>query len=122
MSLKKGCSASRASMSFSTLGLPNGAHLFGNVDAHWTPCDATAAADAARRIELIDPGGQLVRHPLTVSRSSRWPYRAAVDVRMIGGEAGIPSAPPFGVFACEVRYLFDRATEASGTHHRTVRA
>src|SRR5262245_7168358 len=109
-------------MSFSTVGLPDSADFFCNVDADRAPCDAAAAPDTARNIKLVDPGRQLVCHPLPISGKGGWRHAAAVDVGMIGSEAGIPAAPAFGMIAGEIRYIFDGAAETCGTDHRAVGA
>src|SRR5262249_8883087 len=107
-------------MSFCTVGLPNHPHFFGNVDRYRAPCDAAAATDTAGSLKLIDPSGQFVAHPLPVARESRRPHRATVDVRMGCSETRIPSSPALRVIACQIRYFFDSAAEASGADHRTV--
>ena len=48
----------------------DGGRLLGDVDPDGAPGEAAAAADAAGRTELVDPGRQLVRHPLAVARPS----------------------------------------------------
>ena len=59
------------------IALPDRARLLGDVDPHRAPGDAAAAAHAARAAELVDPGRELVRHPLAVARAraSRAPRR-----------------------------------------------
>ena len=51
---------------FLPLARPYGPRFFGDVDADRAPDDAAPTANAARRIELVEPTGQLVRHPLAV--------------------------------------------------------
>src|SRR5450755_841477 len=71
--LRSSCSSVSTIPSLSGLSLygpvagADGGGLFGDVDADWAPGDAPATADAAGRAELVDPGGQLVRHPLPVT-------------------------------------------------------
>ena len=60
---------------------PDRRRLLGDVDADRAPGDAAAAADAARRAELVDPVRQLVGHPLPVARARRCAHAAAVDDR-----------------------------------------
>src|SRR3990172_11495039 len=56
--------------------------LLGDVDPDRAPGDAAAAADAPRRAELVEPGAELVRHPLPVARAPRRADAAAVNVRV----------------------------------------
>ena len=73
---KNGCSLTMRSSpdlhgvaSSMRLAVADGAHLLGDVDADRAPGDAAAAADAAGRAELVDPGGELVGHPLAIARA-----------------------------------------------------
>ena len=73
---KAGTSASSSSIvriaaAVAEVGRADRRRLLGDVDRHRAPGDAAAAADAARGAELVDPGGELVRHPLAVARLRR---------------------------------------------------
>ena len=72
--------------------LADGRRLLGEVDAHRAPGDAAAAADAARRVELVPPGRQLVGEPLPVARRGGGAHRPAVQVRVVEVEARRPGA------------------------------
>ena len=74
-------------------------NFFSDVDAHRAPGNAAAATNTAGRSKLIDPRGQLVGEPLTISGAGAGPDITAVDVRKIEVEAGIPQPPSLGVFA-----------------------
>src|ERR1035437_6045757 len=63
------------------------AGLLGDVDPDGAPRDATPAAHAARAAELVDPGGELVGHPLPVAGARGRAHGAAVDVGVVDGEA-----------------------------------
>src|SRR5579871_5979080 len=102
-------------MSFSNITLPNHPDLFRNIDSHRTPGNAAAAADAARCAELIDPGGQLVGHPLPVPRERGRPHDAAVNIRVLCREARVPSAPALAVIAGQIVNLLDRAAKTGRT-------
>ena len=94
---KNGLSAIRLHRSSASAPRIAGADLLGDVDAHRAPGDAAAAADAARAAELVEPGGELVGHPLAVARPRRRPHAAAVDVGEVEREAGVPASPALGV-------------------------
>src|SRR5512144_3277541 len=104
------------------VGFPDRARLFGDVDADRTPGDAAPAAHAARAVELIEPGRELVRHPLAVARAGGPAHRAAVDVRVVHREAGVPVLVALDVRAVEVGDVLDRRAEARRAHHRAVAA
>src|SRR6478736_8780382 len=72
--------------------LAQGGDLFDDVDPDRAPRDAAPAPDAAGRAELVDPRAELVRQPLPVARAGRRADRAAVDVRVVEGEARVPDA------------------------------
>src|SRR5664279_4379687 len=96
--------------------------LGGDVDGGGAPGDAPAAADAPGRAELVDPGAELVRHPLPVAGFRRIPHRPAVDVGEIGVEAGVPHPVPFGDLAGEVRDVVHGGAAAGRADHRAVGA
>ena len=68
----------------------DGRGLLGQVDADRAPGDAAAAADAARGVELVPPGRQLVGQPLPVARRGRGPHRPTVQVGVVEVEARRP--------------------------------
>src|SRR5581483_1131439 len=84
----------------------------GHVDRGRTPCDAAPAADAPRHAELVVPGPELVGEPLAVARAGARPDRAAVDVRVVDGEARRPRPRPLGRPAGEVGRVLDARAEA----------
>src|SRR3989304_6523764 len=104
---KKGCSPRiRSRLSAATghspfcwllLTLADCACLFRDVNGNRTPGDAAPATHAARRAKLVDPGGQLVGHPLAIPGPCRGPHGTAVDVRKVHGEARVQLAPACGV-------------------------
>src|SRR4030042_2372325 len=106
---KKGCSPRiRSRLSAATghspfcwlyFTLADCARFLRDVDGNRTPGYAAPATHAARSAELIDPGGQLVSHPLAIAGPGRGPAGAAVDVREVHGEAGVQPAPAFDVLA-----------------------
>src|SRR3954451_5099849 len=102
------------------IGPPDLRNLFGDVDRHRAPGDAAPAADAARGAELVDPGGELVGHPLAIARLRRGVDAAAVDVGVVEREARIPQAGTLRLLAGEVRDVLDRVAEAGGADHRAV--
>src|SRR6516164_1116376 len=104
------------------LALADRADFLGDIDRHGTPCDAAAAADTTGCSKLIDPGCQLVGHPLAVSRPRRAPNVPSVDIREIHREAGVPFPPPLGMLTLEVGRILHGAAEAGGAHHRAVGA
>src|SRR3954454_3365736 len=113
-----------AAMSSSSpcIGLPDRPRLLGEVDADGAPRDAAPAADAAGAAELVDPGGELVRHPLAIARARRAPNGAAVGVRVVDGEAGVPALMAVDAPAREVGRVLDGRAEAGGANHRAVAA
>src|ERR1019366_178149 len=96
--------------------------LLGDVDADRAPRDAAPAAHAPGAAELVDPGGQLVGHPLAIARARGRTHRAPVDVGVVHREARVPAlvAPP--VLARQVGHVLHARTEAGGAHHRAVPA
>src|SRR5579872_6415722 len=107
-------------MSFSNITLPNPPDLFGDIDSHRTPGNAAAATDAARCAELIDPGGQLVGHPLPVPGERGRPHNTPVNIRVLGGEARVPAAPALAVIAGQIGNLLDGAAKTGRTYHRAI--
>ena len=98
--------------SLDAVALPDRPRLLGEVDADRAPGDATAAADAARGAELVQPSGELVRHPLPVARLGRRPHAAAVKVGKRGGEARVPAPHALGRFARQVGQVLDACAKA----------
>src|SRR5581483_4514773 len=92
------------------------------VDPDRAPRDVAPAADAAGRAELVVPGRHLVRQPLPVTRSSGRAHAAAVDVRVIDGEARVPDPPALGMVAAEVTDVLDVRAETRRTDERAVPA
>src|SRR3954469_22364403 len=88
--------------------------LLGDVDRHRAPGDAAPAADAAGRAELVDPGRELVRHPLAVARARGAPYPAAVHVGVLEREARFPHARALARLAGEIGHILDRRAKAGG--------
>ena len=101
---------------------PDRRGLVRDVDAHWTPGDTAAAADAARRAKLINPSRELVRHPLPIARTRRLAHATAMDEREVHGEAGIPFPHPLRRRAGEIAVILDGCTEAGGADHGAVTA
>src|SRR5689334_5176014 len=101
---------------------PDRGHLLGDVDADRAGGEAPAAPDAPGRAELVEPGGELVRHPLPVAGARAGPDAAAVQVGEVRGEAGVPDPPVLGLPAGERGVLVDGGAEAGGADHRAVAA
>src|SRR5579864_5486395 len=124
MPSKNGISASSSSIvrtAFS-VGLAYCGDLLGDVDADRAPRDAPSAADAAGRSELVVPRRELVGHPLPVARPPGRADAAAVDVRVVDGEAGVPQPPPLRGRPFEIGLVLDRRAEAGRTDERAVAA
>jgi hypothetical protein len=64
--------------------------FFGEVDAYWTPSDASPATNASGHPELIDPRGKFVREPHAVAVFGCWAEIFPMNISMVGCEAGIP--------------------------------
>src|ERR1019366_3261765 len=101
---------------------PDGANLFRDINAHRAPSDATAATYAAGIAKLVNPGGQLVGHPLTVPRLGGAADTAAVNIGEILGETGVPFAPALGVRAGDIANILHGGAEAGRTDHGAVGA
>src|SRR5450631_742700 len=101
---------------------PDGANLLGDINAHRAPGDATAAAHAARTAKLVHPGGELVGHPLPVPRLGGAANTAAVNVREILRETGVPFAPALGMRAGDIADIVHDGAEAGRTDHSAVGA
>src|SRR3989337_260923 len=131
-SLKKGCAARTGSSVCTVLllpcprhrrrGLADGADFFRNVDAHGTPGNPPPTADAARCAELVDPGGELVRQPLTVPGRGGGADAPAVDIREFQREAGAPAAPSPRMVAGEIGQVVHGGAEAGRADHGAVTA
>src|SRR5215471_2193624 len=104
------------------LRLPDGAHLFGDVDGHRAPGNAAPTAHAARSAKLIDPGGELMRHPLAIPRSGRGANAPTVDVGKVHGEARIPFLPPLRSLTRQIGHILDRGAETRRANHGAVGA
>ena len=104
------------------LALPDGRDLLREIDRHRTPRDASAAAHASGRPELVVPGGELVGQPLPVARLRGRAHAPPVDMGEVHGETRIPRSPPLGVIAGEIRRVLDGAAETGRTGHRAVGA
>ncbi len=46
----------------------DGGKFFGDINSHRAPGDAAATTDTAGAIKLVDPGSELVSHPLAITR------------------------------------------------------
>src|SRR5690606_37395899 len=79
-------------------------------------------ADAPRRVELVVPGGELVRQPLPVPAADVVADDAAVHVAEVDVEAGVPLPLAADVIAAQTRDLAHRRAEAGRADHRAVRA
>src|SRR4029078_5540067 len=80
------------------------------------------AADAPGGAELVDPGGELVGHPLPVPRRRGTTDRAAVQVGVLEVEAGVPDPLLGHLGAGEVGDVLHVGAEAGGADHRAVGA
>ena len=96
--------------------------LFRDVDSNRTPGDTPSAADASGGSELLVPRGELVGHPLSVSRGPGGADVLSGHIREFEGEAGAPTAPALRVCAGQIRMIVDVVTEAGGADHRAVSA
>src|SRR4051794_3910516 len=107
-----------SAMSWSSvrIALSDRARFFRDVDAHRAPGDAAPAADAARAAELVDPRGELVRHPLAIAGAGRRPHRTPVDVRVVDGEAGVPTLPALDALTGEIGGVLHGGAEARRAH------
>src|SRR5215469_14039612 len=117
---KKGCSPMMRSRGSIFSSFPNGADLFGDVDADRTPGNAASTADASRTAELVDPRGELVGHPLAIAPLGRSSDAASVNIRKVLCETGIPAAPALGVITANFAYILDGCTKACGTNHGAI--
>src|SRR5215472_13221056 len=76
----------------SALALTDSAHFFGDVNAHRAPRDAAPAPHAARSAKLVNPAGQLVRHPLAIACLRGGADTAPINIGKIHGVARVPLA------------------------------
>src|SRR3954466_14639723 len=81
--------------------------LLGDVDRYRAPGDAAPATDAPGRAELVDPGRELVRHPLAVARTAGAADAAAVHVGVLEREARVPQPRAVGLLAGQVGRVLD---------------
>src|SRR3990167_2877147 len=116
----------RSSDSMSSLlagwSFPDGPRFCRDVDARRTPGDAPAAAGAAQGSELCLPRAQLVRQPLAVAGAHGLPPAAAMNVRVVDAEAGIPAPAARGLAAREIGGVLHRAAEAGRADQGAVGA
>ena len=75
-----------------------------------------------RRAELVEPGRELVRHPLPVARAGRRPDAAAVQVGVLDREARVPDAGALRLGAGQVGRVLDGGAEAGRADQRAVAA
>src|ERR1039457_7175811 len=115
-------SMSSLSSCVSLISFADRVYFFGDVDRHRTPRDAASAAGASRRAELVEPGGELVRHPLAIARLGGGANAAAVDIRVLHGETGVPLLDALGGRARQIGVVFHSGAEARGTYERAVGA
>src|SRR6516164_2075545 len=101
---------------------PDSCSFLGNIDPDGTPGYATPTADTPGAAKLINPVGQLMRHPLAVARARRIPHAAAVDVGKIQCETGIPAAHALGGRTGEIGRVVDCRAEASRTYIGAIAA
>src|SRR4249920_2970169 len=97
------------------------AHLLCDIDSDRAPGDAPPAPDTTRTSELIDPGGEFVRHPLAIAGLWRRSHAAAMNVRKLLRETGVPPAPPLGVIAGHIANILHGRAKAGRADHRAVR-
>ena len=96
--------------------------LLADVDPDGTPRDAAAAADAARRPKLVEPGRELVGQPLAVAVLRPRPEVAPGDLGKVAREAGIPAPLGDRLDAVQVRDLAHARAEAGRADQRAVGA
>ena len=101
---------------------PDGCCFDGDVDAYRAPGDASSAAHTAGGAELIYPAGQFMGHPLAIPRLYRRSYVAAMNIRKIHGEAGIPASPAFGKPTRQIRHIFHGRAKAGRTNQGAIGA
>ena len=104
-----------------SVAAPDGRRLLGEVDPDGAPGDAPPAADAARGVELVPPGRELVGQPLAVARGRGGPHRPAVQVRVVEVEARGPGALAADL-AGQSRRVAHVAAEAGRADERAVPA
>src|SRR4051812_49871324 len=97
-------------------------HLLGDVDGHRAPGDTAPAAHATGGPELVDPGRELLGHPLAIARAGRLAHAAAVHVGVFEREARVPDPRALAHVTRQVGHVLDARAEAGGTHHRAVAA
>ena len=96
--------------------------LFGDVDANGTPGDTSSTAHTSGRTKLINPGGELMGQPVSITGSCGGPDTPSVNIGKVLGKARIPLAPAFGVRSSEVRDVFGRGAKTGGADHGAVAA
>src|SRR5215471_16858710 len=122
-SWKKRCYERSSSRLFTRrLAFPELPDLFGDVDPDGAPRDAPPAPRAAAGVELVPPGGELVADPLPVAAPGGVANAAAVQVRVLKREAGIPGPPPFRVLSRQIADVLDIRAEAGGADQGAVGA
>src|ERR1039457_3397665 len=117
---KNGCSAMMRSRVSILASFPNSPDLLGDVDTHRAPGYATTAANTSRTAQLVDPGGQLVSHPLAIACFGGGSDTASVNIGKALCEAGIPAAPAFGVIPGNVSHIFDGSAKAGRADHGAI--
>jgi hypothetical protein len=99
-----------------------GANFLGDINCYRAPGDAAATPDATGGAKLVDPGRQFVCHPLMIARFCGSTDAAAHNVGKINLEAGVPLAPPLGVFTGKIGGVLDRRAKAGGADHGAIGA
>src|SRR5262249_6162796 len=72
------------------VGRPDGGDLHSHVDPNRAPGDAPPKANAPGHIELVVPGGKLVRQPLAIAPANGGAEITAVNMGELRVEATIP--------------------------------
>src|SRR6478735_3489539 len=96
--------------------------LLRDVDPDRAPRDASAAADAAARAELVVPRGELVGHPLAVAGAPALTDAAAVHVRVVERQAAVPDPLALNSLSGQVGGILHADAEAGGANERAVAA
>src|SRR5215469_628069 len=94
--------------------------LFGNINSHRAPRDASSTTNTTGCSKLIYPSRKFMDHPLAVAGLWRCTNRSTMNVGKIHREARVPLLPAFRMFTFQIGNIFHGCAEAGRADHGAI--
>src|SRR5262245_18476968 len=100
--------------------IPDCCHLFGDINSHRAPRNASPTTNTTGCSKLIYPSRKLMGHPLAVAGLWRCTNRPTMNVGKIHREARVPLLPAFRMLSFQIGNVFHRCAETGRADHRAI--